>query len=620
MLRKYLSPKMLRIEKSSLTRELTRLFPKTFSLVKGESCAFVQDRASGYEVSGNREGWRIGYGGVDDLVLAFGDMLAAGKPAPASKTPPLAFRGIMLDVSRNAVVKVGFLKERLARLALMGLNCFCLYTEDTYPVPGEPLFGYARGAYSHAELRELVEYGKLWGVTLFPFIQTLGHMEHILKYPHYTPIKDNDMIYNVYSEETYTFIEKTIDAARAPYDTDFIHIGMDETHGLGRGLAFKENQPINPRMLYVQHLRKVAEICRKKGLKPAMWGDIVLGNTGTDNKMDVSETSLLPSDVTMNFWEYDWCDVEKYHKNLADFQRMGYDPIVSPGVWCWSRFFPAYHKAERNISTMLESAKRAGVQGALNTHWGDDGHECFFDWNLPAHALFLAQSTESENAASVARRRFKAVFGEDFDAVTSVGKIDLAGYKFDSLRPSNVGKCFFYDDPAQGLFSGLPEVKPAEAFYARTAKEMGRLAKRKSMFQPLFRFAESFCEFLAVKADMRRKLAEAYKKNDRKGIPPAKKKLARVQSLYRDYWLTERSPFGLEIIEGRMGALPARLDYLAGIVGKYLAGKLTALPELDFPHYSPYHESRNEEYAPAVTPDFYQHYSALGSRNTIKWW
>lgn len=63
----------------------TRLFPKTLSLVKGEPRAFVQDRASGYAVSGTREGWRIGYGGVDDLVLAPGDMLAAGKPAPACR-------------------------------------------------------------------------------------------------------------------------------------------------------------------------------------------------------------------------------------------------------------------------------------------------------------------------------------------------------------------------------------------------------------------------------------------------------------------------------------------------------------------------------------------------------
>jgi len=417
-----------------------------------------------------------------------------------------------------------------------------------------------------------------------------------------------------------------IDAARAPYDTDFIHIGMDETHGLGRGLAFREGQLIFPRKLYLDHLRKVADICRKKGLKPAMWGDIVLGTTG-EHKMEASETALLPPDMTMNYWEYAWCDAEKYGRDLADFKRMGYDPIVSPGVWCWSRFFPAYYKAEANISSLLESARRAGVRRALNTQWGDDGHECFFDWNLPAHAYFLSQCTGDKDPSASARKKFKAVFGEGFDAVRSVEKIDLAGRKVDSLIPHNTGKCFFYDDPAQGLFSGNADVKPAEAFYRKTAREMGALAKRKGMFQSLFRLAEDFCEFLEVKADLRRKLAAAYRKKDRKtlkrllrDISAAKFKLAKFQSGYRAYWLKERNPFGLEIIDGRMGALSARLDYTGEIVSDFLAGNIQDLPELDFPHYSMFHASRSPDYQPSVWPRFYLHYSALASRNVIKWW
>src|SRR6185436_5881878 len=106
---------------SSLTRELVRLFPAAFSLKKGAPCAFAAGRAAGYEIAPVGKGWRIDYAGLDDLVMALGDVLSAGKPRAAAKTAPLAFRGIMLDVSRNAVVRVDFLKERLARLALMGL-------------------------------------------------------------------------------------------------------------------------------------------------------------------------------------------------------------------------------------------------------------------------------------------------------------------------------------------------------------------------------------------------------------------------------------------------------------------------------------------------------------------
>jgi hypothetical protein len=130
-----------------------------------------------------------------------------------------------------------------------------------------------------------------------------------------------------------------------------------------------------------------------------------------------------------------------------------------------------------------------------------------------------------------------------------------------------------------------------------------------------------------VKADLRSRLAAAYKKKDRKAlkkiaadIPVAKRKLAKVQELYRAYWLKERQPFGLEIIDGRMGALASRLDYLGNIVAGYLDGRLADLPELEFAHYSMFHESRGPDYQPSIWPDYMLHYSALASRNVIKWW
>ena len=94
----------------------------------------------------------------------------------------LPFRGLMLDASRNGVPKISFLKSAIARMALLGMNYFCLYTEDTFQVDGEPLIGYGRGAYSKSEIRELVTYSAELGVTMFPCFQTLGHLEQILKY------------------------------------------------------------------------------------------------------------------------------------------------------------------------------------------------------------------------------------------------------------------------------------------------------------------------------------------------------------------------------------------------------------------------------------------------------
>ena len=65
--------------------------------------------------------------------------------------------GVMLDVSRNAVMNIENLKRYFDVLKKMGYNCVFLYAEDTYEVDGDPYFGYMRGRYSKEEMREMEE-------------------------------------------------------------------------------------------------------------------------------------------------------------------------------------------------------------------------------------------------------------------------------------------------------------------------------------------------------------------------------------------------------------------------------------------------------------------------------
>ena len=56
--------------------------------------------------------------------------------------------GVMIDMSRNAVMSIAGLRRFLPLLKKMGYNCVMLYTEDTYEVDNEPYFGYMRGRYN----------------------------------------------------------------------------------------------------------------------------------------------------------------------------------------------------------------------------------------------------------------------------------------------------------------------------------------------------------------------------------------------------------------------------------------------------------------------------------------
>ena len=116
--------------------------------------------------------------------------------------------GVMLDCSRNAVMKVEKLKYLIDCLQKMEYNTLELYMEDTYEIEGEPYFGYLRGRYSKNDIKEIDAYAKERGIELIPCIQTLGHFSNLVRHEVYQNIVDVNDIWLVGEPATYTLIEK----------------------------------------------------------------------------------------------------------------------------------------------------------------------------------------------------------------------------------------------------------------------------------------------------------------------------------------------------------------------------------------------------------------------------
>jgi hypothetical protein len=122
--------------------------------------------------------------------------------------------GTMIDCSRNGVLTVSSIKYTLRKLALFGYNMLQLYTEDTYVLEDEPFFGYLRGGYSQAELREVDDYADALGIEVIPCIQTLGHLGQILQWPRFLSMRDTTEVLLAEWEETYVLLEKMIAVSR----------------------------------------------------------------------------------------------------------------------------------------------------------------------------------------------------------------------------------------------------------------------------------------------------------------------------------------------------------------------------------------------------------------------
>ena len=93
--------------------------------------------------------------------------------------------GVMIDCSRDAVYSVEALKRYFALLHGMGYTYVQLYMEDVYAPDGEPYFGYLRGRYTKAELKELDAAARENGLELVPCIQTLAHLGGIARWQTY---------------------------------------------------------------------------------------------------------------------------------------------------------------------------------------------------------------------------------------------------------------------------------------------------------------------------------------------------------------------------------------------------------------------------------------------------
>ena len=173
--------------------------------------------------------------------------------------------GVMLDCSRNAVMKPETAKKYIDVLSDLGYNCLMLYTEDTYEIDAEPYFGHKRGRYSQAELIEIDNYAKLKGIELIPCIQTLAHLGSIFRWPCYDKIHDCNDILLSDNDETYTFIDKMFATLKRCFTSRTVNIGMDEAHMLGRGRYQDINGYVDRFDILLKHLNRVAEIAKKYG-------------------------------------------------------------------------------------------------------------------------------------------------------------------------------------------------------------------------------------------------------------------------------------------------------------------------------------------------------------------
>lgn len=370
-----------------------------------------------------------------------------------NSTPFRTF-GTMLDCSRNAVPNLHTLKKWVDLTASLGYNTLLLYTEDTYEVPDEPYFGYMRGRYTQAELREIDVYARERGMTIMPCIQTLAHLYAIKRWPEYWPHFDTDDILLAGDERVYTLIDHMFRSLAASLSCRTIHLGMDEAEMFARGRYYNQHGDCNRSQVLLAHLQRVCEIGETYGFRFLIWSDMFFklatgGQYYAQNaQIDESVREKIPANVELIYWDYYSADEAHYDGMIEAHQKLKPGTWFAGGLWKWTGYAPHNGYSMKITKAALASCREHGVQDVFLTMWGDDGGECSPFMLLPS-LFYASELAKGETDDETIKAHFAQRFGAAFDDFM---QLDLPGTRNgldDNVR--NLDKFLLYNDPFMGM-------------------------------------------------------------------------------------------------------------------------------------------------------------------------
>jgi hypothetical protein len=583
--------------------------PGRFGAGKGAlALAFVEDPALGADglaAAAGKGGVTVRYGGKSAAFRALGRLLGATTRADLTfaENSPYTMRGLMADCSRNGVLRPDAAEAFMRRSALMGVNMLMFYTEDTYEVPGEPFFGYLRGGFTSKEMKALDDYADALGIELIPCIQALAHLAQTLQWDPNFKYRDTDDILLAGDEATYALIRKCIKAASGSVRSKRIHLGMDEAGGLGSG-RFKElfgDKP--PFEIINEHLARVRDICRDEGLKPMIWSDMYfrLGSKKHDYydmewQIPKEIVANIPKDVQLVYWDYYHPDVETYQKMIAFHRQLGSEPVMGGGIWTWSHLWCALPWSFTAVNACMSACQKEGLKEVFMTMWGDDGMEVDLFSALPGIQYFCEQAFGAADPMKAAKKHFAGVCGCPFEPwVRAAGVDSIPLIQKPEMTTTAVGRALLWQDPALTLLDPLLGKANLRPWYGKLATDLAAASKAGGL-APRLGFPAAIAAVLELKTHLRRDLAKAYAKQDRKALqalakrelPELRKRVTALWKRHRLLWMTTYKPFGWEVVESRYGTVMARLETLQQRLDDYLAGRLDELQELAAPLHNPW--------------------------------
>lgn len=547
----------------------------------------------------------IGYNKISEFVRAATIMhyeLTIGtNQFKLREKPQFESCGVMVDVSRDAVLKIDTIKDIMRRMAKAGLNQFMLYMEDVYEIEDYPYFGYMRGRYTKSELKKIVRYGNLLGIETIPCIQTLAHLQKALRWDAFDGISDQPSILLIDEPETYKLIEEMIKMLRECHTSAQIHIGMDEAHGVGLNKYYAKHGATDRFALFLRHLNRVAEIAEKYNFKPMMWSDMFfrLGSQTNDYydldaKLPDNIAEIVPKNISMVYWDYYTHSPEIYNGMLRMHSKINREIIFAGGIWTWDCFNVRYSQTFKSTYPALEACRKHRIKNVFATMWG--GSECSIYEGLAGMQLYSEYNFYDEVSHRHLAHMFKVCAGGDLDAfiLFDADNIEIDDYnpgnkKYDPKkqedRISVASKQLFCQDVMLGLFDKNFESMDMRTHYKGLLDKLRALGNQ-GEYEYLFDLQRKFIKVLVEKCDIGIRLKCDYDAG--KPLDDYLPELTRIadniaefHKTFSSVWYRNNKPHGFARLDVCLAGVECRVRQAIERIQAYIDKKIESLPELE---------------------------------------
>lgn len=281
---------------------------------------------------------------------------------------------------------IAALKMTIELLASFKVRYFALEFGPQVVLDFDPTI--ARGArFTKSQAKELIDYAHSLGLEPIGYLNMLGHLERAYEK---SPFTDHGGIM-IQNEEVYDkFVFPILSEMLEVYGPiKWFHCGMDEAWDL---FAWLSSQGYDSAQLLANHIRKIDDFLKKRGIKLVIWHDMFFSRelekeigapigpaNGGPPQNTARALELIPKDILIDYWFYDPLDS---YPALDWLKGKGFEVWASP--WQTPFSFVRYAQA-RDVPT-------------LGTIWADPP-SCFSARSLaPVIALYAWASWNPASA------------------------------------------------------------------------------------------------------------------------------------------------------------------------------------------------------------------------------